>query len=36
MNDAHTVYLANIVGLSVKVIWPTAFFLKKKMIFEDM
>ena len=33
MNDAHTVYLANIVGLPVKVVWPTAFFLKKKTIF---
>ena len=33
MNDAHTIYLANIVGHPEKVIWPTTFFLKKKMIF---
>ena len=33
MNDACTVYLANIVGLPAKVVWPTAFFLKRKMIF---
>ena len=33
MNDAHTIYLADIVDPPAKVIWPTAFFLKKKMIF---
>ena len=33
MNDAHTVCLANFVGLPAKVIWVTAFFLKKKVIF---
>ena len=30
MNDACTVYLADIVGLPAKVIWLTMFFLKKK------
>ena len=33
MNDVHTNYPANIVSLPAKVIWPTAFFLKKKAIF---
>ena len=33
MNDAHTNYPADIVGLPTKVIWLTAFFLKKKAIF---
>ena len=33
MNVAYTVYLANIVSLPAKVVWLTAFFLKKKMIF---
>ena len=33
MNDAHTICLANFVGLPAKVIWLTAFFLKKKVIF---
>ena len=33
MNDACTIYLADIVGLPAKVIWLTAFFLKNKMIF---
>ena len=33
MNDVCTVYPANIVGLPTKVVWPTAFFLNKKMIF---
>ena len=33
MNDACTIYLADIVGLSAKVVWPTALFSKKKMIF---
>ena len=32
MNDACAVCLANFVGLPAKVIWPTAFFLKKKAI----
>ena len=36
MNDAHTVYLANLVSLPTKVVWPTAFFLKKKMIFVQL
>ena len=33
MNDVHTISLADIVGLPSKVVWLTAFFLKKKMIF---
>ena len=33
MNDVHTVCLADFVGLPAKVVWPTAFFSKKKMIF---
>ena len=33
MNNVHTICPANIVGHPTKVIWPTAFFLKKKMIF---
>ena len=33
MNDVCTVCLANFVSLPAKVIWPTTFFLKKKMIF---
>ena len=33
MNDAHTVCLADIVSLPAKVVWLTAFFLKKKAIF---
>ena len=33
MNDVHTVCPANFVGLLAKVIWLTAFFSKKKMIF---
>ena len=33
MNDVHTNYLANIVGLPAKVIWLTALFFKKKAIF---
>ena len=32
MNDVHTC-LADFVGLPAKVIWPTTFFLKKKLIF---
>ena len=33
MSDACTTCPANIVGLPAKVIWLTAFSLKKKMIF---
>ena len=33
MNDAHTIYPADIVGHPAKIVWPTAFFLKKKTIF---
>ena len=33
MNDACTVCPADSVGLPGKVVWLTAFFLKKKMIF---
>ena len=33
MNNVHTKCPANNVGLPAKVIWPTMFFLKKKMIF---
>ena len=33
MNDAHTIYPADIVGHPTKVVWPTAFFLEKKLIF---
>ena len=33
MNDACTVCLANYVVLLAKVVWLTAFFLKKKAIF---
>ena len=33
MNDVHEVCLTIIVSLPAKVIWPTAFFLKKKVIF---
>ena len=33
MNNACTVCLANFASLPAKVIWPTAFFLKKKAIF---
>ena len=33
MNDAHTVCPANFVSLLAKVIWPTTFFSKKKVIF---
>ena len=33
MNDAYTNYPADFVGLPTKVVWPTAFFFKKKMIF---
>ena len=32
-NDVHKIYLADIVSLPAKVVWPTAFFLQKKMIF---
>ena len=33
ISDVHTVCPADVVSLPAKVIWPTAFFLKKKMIF---
>ena len=33
MNDACIIYLADIVGCPAKVVWLTAFFSKKKMIF---
>ena len=33
MNDVQTIYLANIVSCPAKVVWPTAFFSKEKMIF---
>ena len=33
MNDAHTNYPADIVGLPAKVVWLTTFLLKKKAIF---
>ena len=33
MNDACTIYLANIVSHPTKVIWLTTFFLEKKLIF---
>ena len=33
MNDAHTSYPADIVSLPAKVVWLTAFFLKKKTNF---
>ena len=36
MNDAHTNYLADIVSLPAKVIWATAFFFKKKVIFVQL
>ena len=36
VNDAHTNYPADIVGLPAKVIWLTTFFLKKKVIFVQL
>ena len=33
MNNVHTVCPADFVGLPAKVVWPTTFFLKKKVIF---
>ena len=36
MNDACTVCLADFVGLPAKVVWPTTFFLKKKVIFVQL
>ena len=33
MKDACTICLANIVGHPAKVVWPTIFFLEKKLIF---
>ena len=36
MNDAHTISLANSVSLPEKVVWLTAFFLKKEIDFVVM
>ena len=36
MNDVHTICPADNVSLPTKVIQPTAFFLKKKMIFVQL
>ena len=36
MNDVCTIYLADIVGHPTKVVWPTTFFSKKKMIFVQL
>ena len=36
MNDACTVCPADFVGLPAKVVWLTAFFLKKKAIFVQL
>ena len=36
MNNACTVCLADFVGLPTKVVWLTAFFLKKKAIFVQL
>ena len=33
MNNALTISPADFVGLPAKVVWPTASFLKKKLIF---
>ena len=33
MNDAHTISLANFVGLPAKIVWLTAFFLDSESIF---
>ena len=33
MNNAHTIGLADFVGLPTKVVQPNAFFFKKKAIF---
>ena len=33
MNDPHTICLADFAGLPAKVVWPIAFFLKRKSIF---
>ena len=33
MNNVHTICLADFVSLPAKVVWPTAFFSKKKAIF---
>ena len=36
MNDVHTVCPADFVGLPAKVVWLTAFLLKKKAIFVQL
>ena len=36
MNDAHTICPANFASLPAKVVWPIAFFLKKKLIFVQL
>ena len=36
INDACTNYLADVVSLPAKVVWPMAFFLKKKVIFVQL
>ena len=36
MNDACTISPADFVSLPAKVVWPTAFFLKKKLIFVQL
>ena len=33
MNDAHTICPTDFVSLPAKIVWPTTFFLKKKVIF---
>ena len=33
VNDVHTVCPTDFASLPAKVIWPTVFFLKKKVIF---
>ena len=33
MNNVHTICPANFVSLPAKVVWPTTFFSKKKVIF---
>ena len=35
MNDAWTISLANFVSLPAKIIWPTAFFLKRNQFLYD-
>ena len=36
VNNVHTIYLADFVGLPAKVVQLTTFFLKKKMIFVQL